>query len=238
MGEHAQQTADRFGLSQEQMDELAVSSHHNLADAYQAGFFDDLVMPYEGLERDNNLRLETSLEQVARLPGAFADGGTITAPNASPLTDGASSVLLASDAWADERGLEPWAHVTAAETAASDFVDGDEGLLMAPAHHAVPRLLEREGLKLEDFDLVEIHEAFASVVLCTLAAWEEAGLGTIDREKLNVKGSSIAAGHPFAATGGRILATLAKALHEKGGGRGLISVCAAGGQGAAMILEA
>lgn len=237
MGEHAERTADRWGITREAMDEIAVASHHNLATAYEDGFFDDLVMPYHGLERDNNLRPDTSVDQVAKLPAAFAEGGSITAANASPLTDGASAVLLASETWAEEHGLPVLARLTAAETGASDFVDGDEGLLMAPALQAVPRLLEREGLTLEDFDLVEIHEAFASVVLCTLAAWEKQGLGTVDRDKLNVKGSSIAAGHPFAATGGRILATLAKALDQRGGGRGLISICAAGGQGVTAILE-
>ncbi len=236
MGQHAQVTADEFGITREAMDEVAVASHHNLAAAYDAGFFDDLVMPYHRLERDNNLRPDTSVEQVARLKGAFAEGGTITAANASPLTDGASAVLLASEDWAEQRGLPVLARLTAAQTGAVDFVDGDEGLLMAPAY-AVPKMLERHGLNLQDFDFYEIHEAFASVVLCTLAAWEKAGHGTIDRSKLNVKGSSIAAGHPFAATGGRIVATLAKTLAEKGSGRGLISVCAAGGQGVTAILE-
>ncbi len=237
MGQHAQRTADAFGITRGAMDEVAVASHHNLAAAYEDGFFDDLVMPYHGLERDNNLRPDTSMEQVAKLPSAFEEDGTITAANASPLTDGASSVLLASEGWAEEHGLPVLARITAAETGASDFVDGDEGLLMAPALHAVPRLLERNDLTLDDIDLYEVHEAFASVVLCTLVAWEEQGLGTVDRDKLNVKGSSIAAGHPFAATGGRILAILAKVLEERGGGRGLISICAAGGQGVTAILE-
>lgn len=238
MGEHAQRTADRFGITQEAMDGVAVASHHNLAEAYEDGFFDDLVMPYQGLERDNNLRPDTSVEQVAKLPPAFTEEGTITAANASPLTDGASSVLLASEDWAQEHGLDVLARIVGAETGASDFVDGEEGLLMAPARQAVPRLLERHELSLADFDRYEIHEAFASVVLCTLAAWEEQGLGKVDREKLNVHGSSIAAGHPFAATGGRILATLAKELSETGGGRGLVSICAAGGQGVTAVLEA
>ncbi len=237
MGEHAERTADRFGITREAMDELAVASHHNLAQAYDEGFFADLVMPYHGLERDNNLRPDTSVDQVAGLPPAFADEGSLTAANSSPLTDGASSVLLASEDWAQDNGLPVLARLTAAETAAADVVDGDEGLLMAPAHHAVPRLLDRHDLTLDAFDLYEIHEAFASVVLCTLAAWEKQGLGSVDRERLNVKGSSIAAGHPFAATGGRILATLAKALDEEGARRGLISICAAGGQGVAAILE-
>lgn len=238
MGQHAQRTADAMGIAREAMDELAVRSHHNLAAAYEAGFFDDLVTPYAGLERDNNLRPDTSLEKVARLPGVFGGSGTLTAANSTPLTDGASSVLLASEAWAKEHGLPVLARMTAAETGATDFVDGKEGLLMAPALHAVPRLLERTGHRLEDFDLVEVHEAFASVALATLKAWEDQGLGTVTRDRLNVKGSSIAAGHPFAATGGRILGTLAKALAEKGSGRGLISICAAGGQGVTAILEA
>ncbi len=237
MGQHAQATADEYGITREAMDALAVASHHKLAAAYDAGFFEDLVMPYHGLERDNNLRPDTSLEKVSRLKGAFAEGGSITAANASPLTDGASAVLLATPEWAEERGLPVLAHLTGAQTGAVDFVEGSEGLLMAPAYEAVPKLLEREGLALQDFDFYEIHEAFASVVLCTLAAWEQKGLGAIDAAKLNVKGSSIAAGHPFAATGGRILATLAKTLAEKGSGRGLISICAAGGQGVTAILE-
>ncbi len=237
MGEHAQRTANAYGITQEAMDEIAVASHHNLAQAYDQGFLKDLIMPYHGLERDNNLRPDTSLEKVSRLPGAFEDDGSITAANASPLTDGASAVLLSSDDWAQDNGFDVMARLVDAHTGASDFVNGEEGLLMAPALHAVPALLERNDLTLDDFDLVEVHEAFASVVLCTLKAWEEQGLGTLDRDKLNVKGSSIAAGHPFAATGGRILATLSKALQEEGGGRGLISICAAGGQGVAAIVE-
>lgn len=237
MGEHAQRTADRFGITREEMDELAVASHHDLAEAYEDGFFDDLVMPYQGLERDNNLRPDTSVDQVAKLDPAFAEDGTLTAANSSPLTDGASSVLLASEDWARQHDLPVMARITAAETAAADFVHGDEGLLMAPAHRAVPDLLEREGLTLEDLDFVEIHEAFASVVLCTLRMWEKKGLGSLDLDKLNVTGSSIAAGHPFAATGGRILGTVAKLLDEQGGGRALVSICAAGGQGVAALLE-
>jgi len=247
MGQHAQLTADRWGIGRHEQDELALASHRNLAKAYDDGFFRDLVVPYHGLERDNNLRPDTTLEKMARLRPAFAEGGTITAANASPLTDGASAVLLASEDWARERGLPVLAYMTAAQTAAVDFVDEREGLLMAPAY-AVPRMLERARLSLHDFDLYEMHEAFASVVLCTLKAWESpefcekrlglpSALGSIDRAMLNVKGSSIAAGHPFAATGGRILGTLAKMLHEKGHGRGLVSVCAAGGQGATAILE-
>ena len=247
MGQHAQITADRWGITREEQDEIALASHRNLARAYKEGFFDDLVMPYHGLSRDNNLREDTSLEKMAKLKGAFAEGGTITAANASPLTDGASAVLLASEDWARSHGLPVLATMTAAQTGAVDFVDEKEGLLMAPAY-AVPRILQQQGLALQDFDLYEIHEAFASVVLCTLKAWESpefcekklglsAPLGSIDRAKLNVNGSSIAAGHPFAATGGRIVGTLAKALAQRGRGRGLISICAAGGQGVTAILE-
>jgi acetyl-CoA C-acetyltransferase len=247
MGEHAQITADRYGIGRREQDELALASHRNLARAYDEGFFADLVMPYRGLERDNNLRSDSTLDRLAKLPGAFAPGGSISAANSSPLTDGTSAVLLCSEDFARERGLPVLAWMTSAEVAAVDFRDEREGLLMAPAY-AVPRMLARRGLKLQDFDFYEIHEAFAAVVLCTLAAWEsptfcrdrlglEAPLGAIDRTKLNVKGSSIAAGHPFAATGGRIVGTLAKILSDAGRGRGLISICAAGGQGVTAILE-
>ena len=247
MGQHAQITADRFGIGRREQDELALASHQNLARAWEEGFFADLVTPFHGLERDNNLRPDSTLEKMAKLPGAFARGGSISAANASPLTDGASAVLLCSEDFARERGLEPLAWITSAEVAAVDFREEREGLLMAPAY-AVPRMLAKRGLRLQDFDFYEIHEAFASVVLCTLAAWEsatfcrerldlDAPLGAIDRSKLNVKGSSIAAGHPFAATGGRIVGTLARLLSEAGRGRGLISICAAGGQGVTAILE-
>ena len=248
MGQHAEITAQRYGISRQAQDALALASHHNLAAAYARGFFDDLVMPYHGLQRDNNLRADGSLEKMARLAPAFdRQHGTITAANASPLTDGASAVLLASEEWAAANGLPVLAWLVAGETAAVDFVDEREGLLMAPAY-AVPRMLQKHGLTLQDFDFYEIHEAFAAVVLCTLAAWESpefcrerlglpAALGSIDRSRLNVAGSSIAAGHPFAATGGRVVATLAKLLAEKGSGRGLISICAAGGQGVTAILE-
>jgi acetyl-CoA C-acetyltransferase len=247
MGRHAQITADRFGIARREQDELALASHQNLAKAYDDGFFKDLVMPYQGLERDNNLRTDSTLEKMARLPGAFATDGSISAANSSPLTDGASAVLLCSEEFAGKHGLPVLAWMTAAEIAAVDFREEREGLLMAPAY-AVPRMLAKQALKLQDFDFYEIHEAFAAVVLCTLAAWEspafcrerlglDAPLGSIDRSKLNVKGSSIAVGHPFAATGTRIVATLAKILSEAGGGRGLISICAAGGQGITAILE-
>ncbi len=249
MGEHQARTAAQWGIAREAQDELAMRSHHNLAAAYERGFQDDLVTPYLGLERDQNLRPGSSLEKLAKLKPVFGGPeGTMTAGNSTPLSDGAAVALLASEEWAKERGLTPLATFVDAETAAVDYVGGREGLLMAPAY-AVPRLLARNGLSLQDFDLYEIHEAFASQVLSTLAAWEDPvfctqrlelkePLGAIDRAKLNVNGSSLAAGHPFAATGGRIVAAAAKALHERGGGRCLISVCAAGGQGVVAILEA
>lgn len=251
MGEHMAQTAKRWGITREAQDELAAASHGNLAAAWERGFFDDLVTPFLGVTRDENLRPDSSVEKLATLKPVFGkgEGATMTAGNSTPLTDGASAVLLGTDEWAGERGLPVLAHVVDAETAAVDYVSGDEGLLMAPAY-ALPRLLDRQGMTLQDFDLVEIHEAFASTVLCTLAAWEDeefcrdrlgrpSPIGALDRSRLNVNGSSLAAGHPFAATGGRIVASLAKMLHEKGSGaRGLISICAAGGQGVMAILEA
>ncbi len=249
MGEHAALTALEWQITREAQDELAVASHHNLAASYDRGFQDDLITSFNGLERDQNLRADSSLEKLATLKPVFGKGAaaTMTAGNSTPLTDGASAVLLASEEWAEEHGLAVQAYLTDAETAAVDFVHGGEGLLMAPAY-AVPRMLARNGLTLQDFDYYEIHEAFASQVLSTLRAWEDpvfckerlgldAPLGSIDRTKLNVNGSSLAAGHPFAATGGRILANLAKILDEKGSGRGLISICAAGGQGVTAILE-
>jgi acetyl-CoA C-acetyltransferase len=238
MGEHAAITAREWHVSRIDQDELAAASHRHLAAAYDRGFFGDLVTPYLGLERDQNLRPDSSPEKLAKLSPVFGlDGSdpTMTAGNSTPLSDGAAAVLLASDEWAAEHRLPVLAHLVDVETAAVDYVHGDDGLLMAPVH-AVPRLLERNGLTLQDFDLYEIHEAFASQVLATLAAWEEP-LGTIDRAKLNVAGSSLAAGHPFAATGARIVATLAKLLAERGSGRGLISICAAGGQGVVAIVE-
>jgi acetyl-CoA C-acetyltransferase len=252
MGEHQALTTAAWRITREAQDEIAAASHHHLAAAYERGFFDDLVTPYRGLTRDANLRTDTSLEKLAKLAPVFGKSldtpATMTAGNSTPLSDGASTVLLASDAWAAERGLPALASVVDAEAAAVDFVHGEEGLLMAGTY-AVPRLLARNGLTLQDFDFVEIHEAFAATVLCNLAAWEDerfcaerlgldVPLGKVDRSRLNVVGSSVAAGHPFAATGGRIVATLAKLLAERGSGRGLISVCAAGGQGVAMILEA
>ncbi|MDO3395124.1 acetyl-CoA C-acetyltransferase [Nocardioides sp. SOB44] len=250
MGDHAALTALEWQITREAQDELAAASHQHLAAAYDSGFQDDLVTPFRGLERDNNLRADSSSEKLAKLKPVFGKGeaATMTAGNSTPLTDGASVVLLATQEWAEEHGLEVRAFFVDSETAAVDYVHGGEGLLMAPAY-AVPRMLERNDLSLQDFDFYEIHEAFASQVLSTLKAWEDpvfckerlgldAPLGSIDRDKLNVNGSSLAAGHPFAATGGRIIANLAKLLHQKGSGRGLISVCAAGGQGVTAILEA
>jgi acetyl-CoA C-acetyltransferase len=249
MGDHQAITAQEWQIGRGEQDELAVRSHRNLAAAYDRGFFDDLVTPFLGLTRDQNLRPDTSVEKLATLEPVFGgESGTMTAGNSTPLSDGASAVLLASDEWAAERGLPVLAHLVDAQTAAVDHVHGGEGLLMAPAY-AVPVLLARNGLTLQDFDYYEIHEAFASTVLATLEAWEDpafckerlgldAPLGAIDRSRLNVNGSSLAAGHPFAATGGRIVASLAKQLHEAGPGkRGLISICAAGGQGVVAILE-
>ncbi len=253
MGEHQALTTAAWRITREAQDELAAASHHRLAAAYERGFFDDLMTPYRGLTRDANLRTDTSVEKLAKLKPVFGrtldTPATMTAGNSTPLSDGAATVLLASDAWAAERGLPVLASVVDAEAAAVDFLHGREGLLMAGAY-AVPRLLARNGLTLQDFDLYEIHEAFAATVLCNLAAWDDETfcaerlgldkpLGSIDRSRLNVVGSSVAAGHPFAATGGRIVATVAKLLAERGpGSRGLVSVCAAGGQGVAMILEA
>jgi len=256
MGEHAAITAKQMGIKRVDQDELAAASHRNMAAAYDRGFFDDLITPFLGLYRDNNLRPDSTPEQLAKLKPVFgvkAGDATMTAGNSTPLTDGASVALLASEDWAAAHNIEPLAWFVDAETAAVDYVTGRDGLLMAPTY-AVPRLLARNGLTLQDFDFYEIHEAFASVVLAHLQAWEsdeyckerlglDKALGPIDRSKLNVNGSSLAAGHPFAATGGRIVAQLAKQLAEKRKEtgrpvRGLISICAAGGQGVAAILEA
>lgn len=249
MGEHCAITTREWDIGREEQDEFAAASHHNLAAAYERGFFDDLLTPFLRLQRDQNLRPDTGVEKLARLKPVFGDGAgaTMTAGNSTPLSDGASTVLLAGEDWARARNLPVLAYLTHAETGAVDYVHGGEGLLMAPTY-AVPRLLERAGLTLRDFDFYEMHEAFAAQVLTTLKAWEDpdfcakrleldAPLGSIDRARLNVNGSSIAAGHPFAATGGRIVATLAKLLGQKGGGRGLVSVCAAGGQGVTAVLE-
>ncbi|HEX2214022.1 MAG TPA: acetyl-CoA C-acetyltransferase [Mycobacterium sp.] len=260
MGEHAAVTAKEMGIKRTDQDELAAASHRNMSAAYDRGFFDDLVTPFLGVYRDNNLRADSSAEKLAKLKPVFGvrnGDATMTAGNSTPLTDGASVSLLATDEWASAHGIEPLAYWVDGETAAVDYVNGKDGLLMAPTY-AVPRLLARNGLSLQDFDFYEIHEAFASVVLAHLQAWEseeyckerlglDKALGSIDRDKLNVNGSSLAAGHPFAATGGRIVAQLAKQLAakrlEQGKEtgqpvRGLISICAAGGQGVAAILEA
>ena len=249
MGEHTAIMAREWGIGRADQDELAVESHHKLAQAYDSGFLSDLVTPYLGLERDQNLRPDSSLEKLAKLKPVFGGPeGTMTAGNSTPLSDGASTVLLGTEEWASERGLTVQAYFVDAETAAVDYVHRREGLLMAPAY-AVPRLLDRNGLSLQDFDFYEIHEAFAAQVLCTLRAWEDPvfcrerlgrsePLGSIDRAKINIHGGSLGAGHPFAATGGRIVAGLAKTLHEKGSGRGLISICAAGGMGVTAIMEA
>jgi acetyl-CoA C-acetyltransferase len=249
MGEHAAVTAEQWDIGREEQDEVAAASHQRMAKAWEDGFFDDLVTPYLGLERDNNLRPDSTAAKLAKLKPVFGDEetGTMTAGNSTPLTDGASAVLLASDEWAGERNLPVLAHIVDWETAAVDYVHGEDGLLMAPVY-AVPRMLKRHNLTFDDFDFIEIHEAFASQVLATLKAWEDeefcrenlgldGAFGTVDRAKLNPHGSSLAAGHPFAATGGRILATTAKMLDEKGSGRSLISICAAGGQGVVAIVE-
>ena len=251
MGQHCEEMAKEWKISRREQDEVALASHKNAAAAWLSGFFQDLVVPFNDLQRDNNVRGDTSLEKLASLRTAFdsSPAGTLTAGNSSPLTDGAACVLLSSEGWARSRGLEPQAFISHSETAAVDFVGMSgpkEGMLMAPAY-AVPRMLERAGMKLQDFDIYEIHEAFAAQVLCTLKAWESDDfcrkklgrepLGSIDRSKMNPKGSSVALGHPFAATGARIVATLAKQLAERGSGRGLISICAAGGMGVTAILE-
>ncbi|MEV0089747.1 acetyl-CoA C-acetyltransferase [Saccharopolyspora sp. NPDC050642] len=249
MGEHAAKTALAWGIGREEQDELAARSHQRLAAAYDRGFFDDLITSFQGQARDQNLRPDSSAEKLAKLKPVFGrgEGATMTAGNSTPLTDGASTVLLASEEWAEQRRLPVLAYLGEVVSGAVDHVSGDDGLLMAPAY-AVPKLLDRTGLELGDFDFYEVHEAFASQVLATLKAWQDPEfckdrlgraepLGEIDPAKLNVNGSSLAAGHPFAATGGRIVATLAKLLAEKGSGRGLISICAAGGQGMTAILE-
>jgi acetyl-CoA C-acetyltransferase len=249
MGEHCAIMATEWGIGRAEQDELTARSHQNLGAAYERGFMDDLVNPYLGPERDQNLRPDSTPEKLAKLKPVFGgESGTMTAGNSTPLSAGASAVLLASEEWAKERGLPILAYFAEGQTAAIDHVHKREGLLMAPAY-AMPRMLDRAGLTLQDFDCYEIHEAFAAQVLCTLRAWEDpvfckerlgrdAPLGAIDRDKLNVNGGSLAAGHPFAATGGRIVASLAKALHERGEGRGMISICAAAGQGVVAILEA
>jgi acetyl-CoA C-acetyltransferase len=249
MGESMEITAKEWRLSREDQDRLALASHQNAAKAYTEGFYDDLLVEFQGVRRDNNVRTDTSLEQLAKLKPVFdrSASGTMTAGNSTPLTDGASAVLLCSEQWAREHSLPIAAYLTYAREAAVDFVN-DEGLLMAPAY-AVSAMLEEAKLALQDFDFYEIHEAFAAQTLATLKAWEsekfcrerlgrDRALGPIDRSKLNVKGGSVAIGHPFAATGTRLVATLAKLLRQRGSGRGLISVCTAGGMGVTAILEA
>ena len=249
MGQHCEDMAKQWNISREAQDAWALTSHQKLAAAYDRGFFDDLVVPFRGLERDNNLRPDSSIEKLSTLKPAFdrtSGRGTLTAANSTPLTDGAAACLLSTDEWAAANGHEILCHLVDVQVAAVDFVHG-EGLLMAPTI-AVPEMLKRNGLTLQDFDFYEIHEAFAAQVLCTLKAWEDpdycrdrlgldAPLGSIDRDKINPNGSSLAAGHPFAATGARIVATAAKELKERGGGRALISICTAGGMGVVAILE-
>ena len=249
MGDHCEMMAKEWGISREDQDRLAHASHQKAAAAYERGFFKDLVVPFRGLDRDNILRPDTTLEKLASLRPAFdktSGKGTLTAGNSTPLTDGASCVLVCSDSWAAKRGLKIQAYLTHAKVSAVDFVGG-EGLLMAPTI-AVSEMLRDANLTLQDFDFYEIHEAFAAQVLCTLRAWEsadycknrlgrDAPMGSIDPAKMNVVGSSLAFGHPFAATGARIVATLAKLLEERGSGRGLISICTAGGMGVTAILE-
>ncbi|MFD0739579.1 acetyl-CoA C-acetyltransferase [Lysobacter koreensis] len=249
MGEHCEDMAKQWNIARDSQDEWALSSHQKLAAAYERGFFDDLVVSFRGVARDNILRADSSLEKLATLKPAFdktSGRGTLTAANSTPLTDGAAACLLASDEWAQAHGVEPLCYLRDAHVAAVDFVHG-EGLLMAPTV-AVPEMLKRNGLTLQDFDFYEIHEAFAAQVLCTLRAWEseeycktrlglDAPLGRIDPAKINPNGSSLATGHPFAATGARLVATAAKELKQRGGGRCLLSVCTAGGMGVVAILE-
>jgi acetyl-CoA C-acetyltransferase len=247
MGGHTEITAKYYGIPRSEQDELALRSHQNMAKAYQEGFFMDMITPYLGLTRDNNLRIDTTLDKLAKLRPAFdRQDGTLTAGNSTPLSDGASCILLASEEWAQQHNLPVLAFITHAEVAAIEYVVNRQNLLLAPVY-ASTRMLQKASMRLQDFDFYEIHEAFAAQVLATLKIWESAelmrtfgfeeALGPINRDKLNVKGGSIAAAHPFAATGGRIIATMAKLLHERGTGKGFISICAAGGQGVTMILE-
>ncbi|KMQ66371.1 acetyl-CoA acetyltransferase [Chryseobacterium angstadtii] len=247
MGGHTEITAKYYHISREEQDELALKSHQNMAKAYDEGFFDDMIIPAFGLQQDNNLRRDTSLEKLSQLKPAFDKAnGTLTAGNSTPFTDGASSILLASEEWAQANNLPILAYITFSEVAGIEYVENKQNLLLAPVF-AADRMLKKAGMSLEDFDYYEIHEAFAAQVLATIKIWEndelakkfglEKALGKIDRNKLNVKGGSLAVAHPFAATGGRIIGTLAKLLHEKGSGKGYISICAARGQGVTMILE-
>jgi len=248
MGQSCEIMAKQWKIGRQEQDQLAFESHKRAAAAYESGFYDDLIIEYQGLKADNNVRRDTSVDKLAKLKPSFdfTGAGTLTAGNSSPLTDGAAAVLLGSEQWARARNLPVQAYLRYGKVGAVDFVH-KEGLLMAPAY-TVPRMLNDAGLKLQDFDFYEIHEAFAAQVLCTLKAWESAEfcrdklglsrpLGSIDRARLNVVGGSVAIGHPFAATGARIVATLAKLLAQKGSGRGLISICTAGGMGVTAILE-
>ena len=248
MGQHCERMAQEWHITREDQDQLAYESHQKAAAAYDDGFFDSLVTPWNGISKDNNLRADTTIEKLATLRTVFDKGpkATLSAGNSTSLTDGAAAVLMCSEDWAAKHNLPVQAFLTTGRSASVDFVN-DEGLLMAPTV-AVAEMLQRTGLTLQDFDFYEIHEAFAAQVLCTLKAWEsedycsqrlglEKALGSIDRDKLNIHGSSLAVGHPFAATGARIVATLAQILEEKGSGRGLISVCTAGGMGVCAILE-
>jgi acetyl-CoA C-acetyltransferase len=250
MGESCEQMVKTWGISREAQDELAYLSHKHAAQAYAEGFHQQFLIPFKGLQQDNNVRADSTLEKMAKLKPAFdktSGKGTLTAANSTPMTDGAAAVLLGSEEFAKKNGLKVLAYFVDGETAAVDYVNGGEGLLMAPAY-AVPRLLKRNNLKLQDFDFYEIHEAFAGQVLCTLKAWEtpefckqklglNEPLGSIDRSKLNVKGGSVALGHPFGATGGRIVAGLSQMLHDRGSGRGLVSICTGGGMGVTAIIE-
>ncbi len=246
MGGHTEITAKYYGIARQDQDQLSLESHQKMARAYDEGFFADMITPFMGLDKDNNLRRDTTIEKLAKLKPAFdKENGTMTAGNSTPLTDGASCVLLASEEWARAHNLPILAYITFAELAAIEYVQNKHNLLLSPIY-ASNRMLQKAGLKLQDFDFYEIHEAFAAQVLATLKIWESdelsktfgyPALGAIDRSKLNVKGSSLAAAHPFAATGGRIIGTMAKLLYQKGSGRGFISVCAAGGQGITMIME-
>jgi acetyl-CoA C-acetyltransferase len=249
MGESTELMVKTWGITRTEQDQLALESHQKAAAAYAEGFYKDLVIEYLGLTQDNNIRADSTLEKLARLQPSFdfSGAGTLTAGNSTPMTDGAAAVLLASEAWARERNLPVLAYLSYGKVAAVDYIEKKEGLLMAPAY-AVPRMLSDAKLKLQDFDFYEIHEAFAGQVLCTLKAWTDpaycrdklqlpGALGTIDRSKLNVKGGSLAIGHPFAATGARIVASLAKILDETKAKRGLISICTAGGMGVTAILE-
>ncbi|HNP18466.1 MAG TPA: acetyl-CoA C-acetyltransferase [Fulvivirga sp.] len=247
MGGHTEITAKYYNIAREDQDNFALQSHLKMAKAYDEGFFDDMITPYLGLEVDNIMRRDTSLEKLAKLKPAFdKENGSLTAGNSTPFTDGASSVLIASEEWAKAHNFPILAYITHSEVAAIEYVESKQNLLLAPIH-ASYRMLERAGLNLQDFDFYEIHEAFAAQVLATLKIWNDAelmkqfgydkALGSIDLNKLNVNGSSLAAAHPFAATGGRVIATMAKLLNQKGSGRGFISICAAGGQGVTMIME-